>query len=260
MLDHFLETKSSLLDHIYVTNPATLLDISNYIPPFGDHVLVIAKLVFKIQAKERNCTLKRNWINYRESGLNNNLIPCIDTLMSTDNLLDLNVQELWNCLENAFIEVIDKHAPLCNHVKKKVKPYMSNAFIKNKLNKRKRLLKFNKDHNTLSKYPEIKTLNKEISAHFRSLRIGNVKRTALGVNGNIWKAVKVAKDLNSESFPTNFFKGGEPVAADGIASSFAAHFNEKVTLNVRKTKVCPNVYNGKCKMLVQNRNFMQIKM
>ena len=53
--------KSSLLDHIYVTNPATVLDTSHYLPPFGDHLLVTAKLIFKVCEKEKMCSLKRDW-------------------------------------------------------------------------------------------------------------------------------------------------------------------------------------------------------
>ena len=80
----------------------------------------------------------------------------------------------------------------------------------------------------------------------------------MGPNGNIWKAVKVAKDLNSESLPKNMTLGCGPVAAGDIAGSFAAHFNGKVVSTVQKTKVDQNVYNGKCKLIVQNSNFMKI--
>ena len=52
--------KSSLLDHIYVLNPATVLDISHYLPPFGDHLLVTAKLIFKVDVKEKTCGLRRD--------------------------------------------------------------------------------------------------------------------------------------------------------------------------------------------------------
>ena len=42
-----------------------------------------------------------------------------------------------------------------------------------------------------------------------------------------------------------------------IASAFAKHFYEKIKSNVTRTKVnASGVYNGKCKLLVQDRNFM----
>ena len=81
----------------------------------------------------------------------------------------------------------------------------------------------------------------------------------MGTNGNIWKAVKIAKNLNMESLPKNLTLGGMPIAVGDIAGSFATHFNEKVKSNVEKTKVCPNVYNGKCKLMVQSRDFMKPK-
>ena len=92
-----------------------------------------------------------------------------------------------------------------------------------------------------------------------SLKVSNVKRAAMGTNGNIWKAVKIAKNLNMESLPKNLTLGGMPIAVGDIAGSFATHFNEKVKSNVEKTKVCPNVYNGKCKLMVQSRDFMKPK-
>ena len=115
--------KSSLLDHIYVTNPATVLDTSHYLPPFGDHLLVTAKLIFKMCEKEKMSSLKRDWKNYSESVLNNDLIPAVDNLMSSHYITNLNAQEYWNCFENIMIEVIDKHAPLCQpQVMKKIVP------------------------------------------------------------------------------------------------------------------------------------------
>ena len=41
------------------------------------------------------------------------------------------------------------------------------------------------------------------------------------------------------------------------ADSFASYFNEKVETHSRNTTVKDTVYNGKCKLIVQNRNFMK---
>ena len=43
--------KSSLLDHIYEKNPATVTDIYYETPPFGDNLLVIANLTFRVCKK-----------------------------------------------------------------------------------------------------------------------------------------------------------------------------------------------------------------
>ena len=172
--------------------------------------------------------------------------------MSSD-LSAYTVQDMWNCLEDILVSSIDLHAPLTTTPKPtKSKPLMLNPLIKMKLNKRKRLLKYNRDHNSITKCPEIKILNKEIVTHFRGLKSSNVKRAAMGNKGNIWKAVKIAKNLNVDSLPKNLSLGGIPVAENDIANSFAVYFSKKVTTNVKKTKVNPKVYNGKCKILVQD--------
>ena len=51
--------------------------------------------------------------------------------------------------------------------------------------------------------------------------------------------------------------GGVEVDPQGVAGAFAKHFHEKIKANVTRTKVkASGVYNGKCKIIVQNRNFM----
>ena len=76
---------------------------------------------------------------------------------------------------------------------------------------------------------------------------------ATGGNGNIsqWKAVKVAKNLNSNEYPENMSLGGEPTAGSDLANAFASHFDNKVRASVSQARVDPSgVYNGKCQLLV----------
>ena len=70
--------------------------------------------------------------------------------------------------------------------------------------------------------------------------------------------MKVAKNLNSKKIPSNLTLGVILVAAGGrAAASFGTHFSDKIKLNVNKSKIDhENVYNGKPKLIVQNRNFM----
>ena len=78
----------------------------------------------------------------------------------------------------------------------------------------------------------------------------------MGPKTNIWKAVKVAKDLTTMGLPPNLTIGGVPVPVGAFANSFASHFHNKVELNTLKTVVKSTVYNGKCQLVVTNRNFM----
>ena len=56
--------------------------------------------------------------------------------------------------------------------------------------------------------------------------------------------------------PTNLTLGGVPVLRGTFANTFATHFHSKVVTNTRKVKVKSTVYNGKCQLIVANRNFM----
>ena len=107
-------------------------------------------------------------------------------------------------------------------------------------------------------YSEIKHLSLDIKNYFRNAKRLNVERVAMG-NGsgaNLWKAVKLAKNINVESIPSNLTLGGLPIAAHEIPNAFANFFNDKITAHVNNVTVSRNVYNGKNKIIVQNRNFM----
>ena len=63
----------------------------------------------------------------------------------------------------------------------------------------------------------IRTLNVEIKSFFVSAKTISVRRAAMGSKVNLWKAVKVAKNLNSESVPMNLSLGGVQVPEGQIA-------------------------------------------
>ena len=86
-----------------------------------------------------------------------------------------------------------------------------------------------------------------------------VRSATSGAGGNIWGAVRVAKDLNPDAIPDNLTLGGTAILPGNVAGSFATHFNDKIKSNVLKSKVnVGGVYNGSCKLIVQNRNFMTV--
>ena len=59
-----------------------------------------------------------------------------------------------------------------------------------------------------------------------------------------------------DEIPLNLTLRGHPVARGDIANSFAEHFFSKVKNFSDTSKVDPNVYNGKNKLIVGDRNFM----
>ena len=72
------------------------------------------------------------------------------------------------------------------------------------------------------------------------------------------KSCDVRRSSVYQNITLDLTLSGVPVAVGDVANSFAKHFSKKIKLNVSKIIVNLNfVYNGKCKLLVQNRNFMQ---
>ena len=101
--------KESLLDHVYVTDLATIKAVHYLEPVFGDHVLVIIELHSKIDLAT-NVHVKRNWKGYATLKMDNLVSGSLgSTCCAWD---DLSVQEHWNVLENVIINSIDALAPL----------------------------------------------------------------------------------------------------------------------------------------------------
>ena len=77
---------------------------------------------------------------------------------------------------------------------------------------------------------------------------------AAGTKVNLWKAVKIAKNLNCDRIPSNLASGGVPVAAGQAAESFGTYLSDKIKANVDqfdvdKARINPNgVYNRNCKL------------
>ena len=185
---------------------------------------------------ETSIKTTRNWKSYDaadaratlEVGLNGFNVKC----------LDMNVQDHWNVLESILVDVVDKLAPLFTQIvkinnKKKVVP----RNIKQKINKRKRLVRANLRNSSPASSSEIRLLNGEIKSYFAGIKIGNVRSAASGGGANLWKAVKLAKNLVANELPSDLTLGRAPVAPGDVANSFARHFSEKIKLNVSKTSL-----------------------
>ena len=76
--------------------------------------------------------------------------------------------------------------------------------IKHKINVRKRLIKQDRLRSNGTNVPLIRSLNEDIRAYFCNAKINRVRQTAVGGNLNLWKAVKVAKNLKTDGIPSNF--------------------------------------------------------
>ena len=241
--------KESTLDHVYTDDVTLVNNVFSKIPTFGDHLLVILQLNLKIETNTASIC-KRNWNNYTPSAFINSIV--LNQGVSCD------VQSQWNALEHSLIVAADSVAPL---IETKFGPRSKHQCvppdIKRMSNRRKALLQNEKRNKDGHHLPEIKVLNKNIRKFYLEKRKSRVRCAANATKGNIWRAVGVAKDLNPDNIPSNLTLGGVKVNPIGVAGAFAEHFNEKIKLNVSKTRVdVGGVYNGKCKLIVQNRNFM----
>ena len=173
-------------------------------PTFGDHVLAIVELNLNIKHVDKN-KKNRNWKSYSVGSIN----MIISTVLMSVTLPtpETDVQSNWNLIEYLLVNATDMLAPLTTFSNKHIVQTVP-IRIKNKINKRKRLLRLNKMNNLMSHMSIIKSLTIEIKTHFKDKLISNVKRAATGTNGNIWRALKRAKNLVHEVIPNNLHMGG----------------------------------------------------
>ena len=83
--------------------------------------------------------MRRDWRSYSKETLNARL-ACVDWNIEIDC-----VQQYWNVLENKIVKVVDEIIPLTSFTGHVIKESIPKA-IKNKINKRNRLLKNFKRH------------------------------------------------------------------------------------------------------------------
>ena len=102
-----MDSRSSILDHIYVNQSDSISKVTHSKPIFGDHELVMADVC--IVRPPPIITFRRDWRNYSKEKLNCKL--CLLDL--SNNATD--VQEIWNDFELKLIDVIDELALLSEY-------------------------------------------------------------------------------------------------------------------------------------------------
>ena len=151
---------SSIIDHVYLKDPTSVSNLTSSKPFFGDHSLISFQIA--TSALQESNVYKRNWKNYSKALLVQNL-----TMVNWNIEVD-DVQSYWNTFESNLVEIIDKIAPLQLDKEIKFDKSKPTPHIKNKINKRNRLLKklatgSNTNPNLKT---TIKSLNKEIKLYF----------------------------------------------------------------------------------------------
>ena len=241
--------KTSILDHVYVNNLSIVNNCGSITPTFGDHLLIILELTL-VRPTIKNIT-RRNWRNYSKQILVNALNPDMFEIDCID------VQQYWNEFENTIINVIDKILPIettCLHRTQKTE--IPNT-IRTKINQRKKILKKYKLQPSFELKTKIKILDKAIKTFFHSNKSSKIRNKIVpGDNKSLWSAVKLAKNLPLNAIPKNCFLNNEPVNDHELPNCFANFFQDKVQSIKDTLQVSENVYNGKNKIIVCDRFFM----
>ena len=242
--------RESILDHIYTANPTSFSNLYSKTPIFGDHVM----LMFSYGCKNYKnlTTFKRSWIKYSKESLCN-LLQQEDWSVDDDT-----VQGTWNMFENKLINIVDTIVPLTEFSSVSDCVRSVPVKIKTKINQRKRLLKNYKLTKNIESKNCIKTLDKEIRFYFNTAKCKNVRRGITpGNTQSLWRAVKIARDVNVSTMPKQMFgEGGVRVPENDLPDSFARFFDKKVKDIITSVSIDEDVYNGKELINANNSMFM----
>jgi endonuclease/exonuclease/phosphatase family metal-dependent hydrolase len=244
--------RKSTIDHIYCTNPLMIENITSLKPVFGDHLLIAC--VIENEKSDPQHILRRCWVNYGKEAL------CDGLRMIDWNVKNDSVQGYWNEIEGKLLEVIDTIVPLKQfNSKNECNPVLP-GYIRNLINIRKRLLKKQKILKTNELHQRIKALDYKIKKFFNETKTKRVRKAILPNNtSSLWKAVKLAKDLNVTNLPKTLYENNIKIPKSDWPDRFATFFENKVNGIVKDVKLNHNVYNGTRKVQVNNKNFMDTK-
>ena len=131
------------------------------------------------------------------------------------------------------------------------------SHIKTKLNKRKKLLQKYKTNKSSEIKAQIKILDKEMKSHFNSDKWKSVRREIRpGNSGSLWKAVKVARDVNVTTLPNSLYLEGTLVPNSEAPDTFASFFDNKIKKILQEVNIEEDVYNGKKMVHAIDKMFM----
>ena len=104
---------------------------------------------------------------------------------------------------------------------------------------------------------KIKVLDKELRSHFHTVRLNEVRRSIVpGNSQSLWRAVRIARDVNSTTLPNQLFLNNEAVNSKELPDIFAGFFDGRVRDVISKTDLDENVYNGRKLVNTANTMFM----
>jgi hypothetical protein len=222
--------RESVLDHIYTSNPTAMCDLYSVQPMFGDHLLLVC--VIESDKPPLASCIRRSWCNYSKEALCD-LLARVDWTKNSDN-----VQGPWDSFENKLIQVVDTLLPEKN--------------LKRRSNSRKRLPSHTK--------AQIKILDRVKKSQFSSDKWKSVRREIIpGNSGSLWKAVKIARDVNITMIPNSLYLEGILVPNSEAPETFASLFNNKIKKVLEEVNIEEDVYNGKKMVHAIGKMFMNEK-
>ena len=241
--------RESIIDHIYINDTALFSESEKMKPYFGDHEMIFCH--YNDAKVTPSYTKRRNWRHYTKEKLNSILSQTSWTILSD------SVQDTWNEIENKLIKIVDIVAPIEEFTNERSTKSITPPFISAAKNRRKKLLTKMKISPNLEMKTEIRTLDLKIRQFYHKKKATSVRKAIIPGNASsLWKAVNIAKDVQTNLLPKTLFESGNQIQPEDVPESFARFFDNKIKDVLADTSIDPNVYNGTRKVDSEPKFFM----
>ena len=238
--------RSSLLDHCYLSDLHTLKNVKLLDAEISDHTPIMIELASN-KTDEKRTILKRNWRGYSKELL-------LEELEKVNWNIDCTqVQDFNNELEQKLLTVIDNLIPV-QMITEKEKRIFEAEEVRLLRKKRKNIFRNARRRESARLLTRCRDLDKKIRIMSFRKQKNKIRENILSGNQkSLWEAVKIARNVPQERFPSIIRDGNEKAEKPtDQAQMFASFFNKKINKIVEETSVSENVFNGVKKLTEDN--------
>ena len=234
--------RTSLLDHIYISNLQLVEQVEVKKIEISDHSVVILRTYGIIQSDKMMHYTYTTWKDYSQEALQEELVK-----YDLEFVDEADPEVMADYLDQVMGKIVDSLLKTITAVKPVVKCCYP-AYIIEKRKKLNNLYKRAKKTKNLILMRRSRRMEKLLRREIVNIKTTKIRAEANLGPKNLWKAVKIAIDKPITTIPDLNHEGRRISNDKDKAEAFATFFNKKVKDIVEQVQIDDSVYNGERKI------------